>query len=95
MTYASKATAGLSVRYIEHSRGTWSFWEPAEVEGYPGVAYDTKDDDKNDPGYCHFAVGLTDSLFIWVTAVDKPGTAKCSTSKAVATAVTATIKSRQ
>jgi hypothetical protein len=94
VTYASKSTNGLSTRYIERSRSIWSFWEPAEIDGYPGVAYDTTDD-KNDPGFCHFAVGLTDSLFFWVTAVDKAGAARCSTAKAVATAVVATVRTDQ
>ncbi|MBP2327472.1 hypothetical protein JOF56_007857 [Kibdelosporangium banguiense] len=91
VTYASKSTNGLTIRYIEHARGAYKYWEPATVDGYPAAGYDPGIDLQ----FCSFAVGLTDSLFFWVTAPDNAGAGRCSTAKAVATAVVATIRANQ
>jgi hypothetical protein len=91
VVFASKIKGGLSSRYFEHSRGYWSYWEPTTVDSYPAVGFVAT---ISDPGTlsCHFSIGVTDSLYFWVTADDNPGVARCTASKNVASAVLATIK---
>jgi hypothetical protein len=84
--FADKMTEGLSSRYAEHAAGTWEYWEPATVDGYPAVGYATS------RGGCDFAIGINDSLYFWVTADDSSSAAKCAAAKDVTSAVLATIK---
>jgi hypothetical protein len=86
-------TNGLSMRYAEHVHGAWTYWEPATVDGYPGVAYGSKE--PNGQGTCNFAIGITDDLFFWATADDKAGSPRCSAAKEVATAVLTTVRANQ
>jgi hypothetical protein len=86
VTFADKMTKGLSSRYAEHAAGTWEYWEPATVDGYPAVGYATS------RGGCNFAIGINDSLYFWVTADDSSSAAKCAAAKDVASAVLTTIK---
>jgi hypothetical protein len=96
VTIAQEETDGLSSRYQEHASGTWSYWEPTTVDGYPAVGFDVTYGSNPSPESCNFAIGIKDSLYFWVTADDAPGSANCSAAKDVATAVLATIKaSRQ
>jgi len=76
---AYKDTSGLSRRYAEHANGMWTYWEPAAVDGYPGVGYGSDQPDARNS--CNFAIGVTDALFFWATADDRDGTTRCSAAK--------------
>ncbi|ONI79736.1 hypothetical protein ALI144C_23575 [Actinosynnema sp. ALI-1.44] len=86
VVYAVKVPTGLSSRYAEKAAGRWPHWQVLDMNGYPAVAYAVP------AGECNVAVGITDTLYFWVTAGDKPGAAKCSTSQDVASAVLSTLR---
>ncbi|RSM64478.1 DUF3558 domain-containing protein [Kibdelosporangium aridum] len=95
VAYATEVPIGLSYRYAQHARGSYNYWEPTVLDGYPAVGYTASKDTGPGPIYCDFAVGVTDTLFFWVTADDTPGTAKCSTAKDMASTVLSNIKADQ
>lgn len=84
VVFSSRISNGLSYRYIEHDRGSWGYWKPTDLDGYPAVAFGN-----TDPPACFFAVGVSDSLHFWVKA--SPDEA-CTESRAVAAAILANIK---
>jgi hypothetical protein len=90
VTYASKVAVGMSGLFADHySLHSWTYWEPAMVDGYPAVGYDTN---QPDSGSCNFAVALTDTLYFWVTAEDDTGATQCSKAKNIASAALVTIR---
>ncbi|MCE7004116.1 DUF3558 domain-containing protein [Kibdelosporangium philippinense] len=93
--YATKVSIGLSYRYAEHARGSYDYWQPTDVDGYPAVGYTATKPEDPGPDLCSFAIGLADTLFFSVTAEDKSGVARCSTAKDLASAVLANIKADQ
>jgi hypothetical protein len=92
VTIAQDEPDGLSSRYQEHASGTWNYWEPTTVDGYPALGFDATDSADLHPELCNFAIGIKDNLYFWATADDAPGTARCSAAKEVASAVLATLK---
>lgn len=85
VAFASKISNGLSYRYMERARGSWTYWQPTEVDGYPAVAYGG-----TEPPSCFFAVGISDSLHFWVAGSKDDTT--CTESRTVASTILANIK---
>ncbi|MDQ3790449.1 MAG: DUF3558 domain-containing protein [Actinomycetota bacterium] len=84
VVFSSKISNGLTYRYIEHERGSWGYWKPTELDGYPAVAFGN-----TDPPACFFAVGISDSLHFSVSAsTDKT----CTESRQVAATILANIE---
>ncbi|ONI79740.1 hypothetical protein ALI144C_23595 [Actinosynnema sp. ALI-1.44] len=92
VTYATRVPTGLNSKYHEHSTGMWTYWEPTVVDGYPALGFQATYVGDPTPQVCNFAIAVTDSLYFWVTADDKPGADKCSAAKDVASAVLTTVK---
>lgn len=85
VVFASRTSNGLTYRYLEHDHGSWTYWQPTEVDGYPAVAYGSTDTPS-----CIFGVGLSDSLHFWVLGAKTDIT--CTESRTVASTVLANIK---
>jgi hypothetical protein len=92
VTFASKMTDGLSGRYSEHASGTWNYWEPTVIDGYPAVAFSTILSGQPGPDGCNLGVGIKDSLYFWVTVDAHDGGNGCAEARDVATAVLSTVK---
>ncbi len=84
VAYASEVPAGLSALYRDHARGTWRYWHPTELDGYPALAFGNID-----PPACFFGVGVSDSLYFWVSASSDE---TCVKSRTVASTILANIK---
>lgn len=94
LIYYSNNTSGLSALYEAHSQGSWEYWEPTELDGYPAVLYEVSPNKTKLS--CEVAVGISDSLYFSVRYVfyngDPGGKNPCVEGRAVASAVLSTIK---
>jgi hypothetical protein len=87
VVFASNVDSGLSSRYYEHTTGTWAYWQPSELDGYPALAFGT-----SDPLDCNVAVALTDTLYFWTSADARTPSERCVTARSAASSVLATIR---
>lgn len=93
VNYYPDVTDGLEYRYDQHQAGQWVVWNPTEVDGYPAVAFRSKDD----PTGCLVDVGLSDTDFFnikyfYYAWVGYDGRDTCAAATNVAAAVLATVK---
>lgn len=87
VVYTPELKNGLSHLYEQNAAGYWSYWEPTDVDGYPAVVAMDEPPGVN----CDISVGLSDSLFFYVSVLAESGDGRTAAEN-VASAVLATIK---
>jgi hypothetical protein len=90
VVFATRVGLGLDRVYAQNSSMTWDYWEPTTIDGYPAVGYNAIVD--NETTLCNFAIGISDSLYFWVTAAAENDNDRCRTARQVASAILATVK---
>ncbi|MBN6035378.1 DUF3558 domain-containing protein [Amycolatopsis sp. 195334CR] len=92
VSYATKVPTGLGNIYALRDAGWWDggYFEPTEVDGYPGVYVALVD--YRASGDCKLVVGVNDSLFFESSVVTPPSNDSCLGAKNVAEAILQTIK---
>lgn len=92
--FVTANTAGLSVEYAKNNGGTWEYFEPLVVDGYPAVFSGQRDNRKG--GDCGINVGVRDDLtYSLILQADKESLyAKnaCAGAKKLATMAIQTLK---
>jgi hypothetical protein len=79
---------GLSDIYAGNEQKKFAYFEPTQVDGYPGVYAESANDRAN--GFCSVWIGLTDQLVIGVSMILTTGSNKthpCDSAYAVGKAV--------
>lgn len=84
---------GISDIYANRDSGNFAYFEPVQVDGYPGVYGEPKDDRAN--GSCSLFLGVTDQLALGVSVELLTGSNKshpCDSANQIATAVVEHLK---
>jgi len=87
VVFADKDTTGLGHEYAEHENGAWPYWQPAELDGYPAIAYANEGSEASRA----FLLSAERLVALLVAADDKDGTPHCTAAKDVAEAVLETV----
>lgn len=92
--YLDEDWTGLTSRYAEHTDGRYPRWEPTTLDGYPAVIFHTN---SGEPADCNLDVGISDTTVFNVKVFyyrwqGWTGQDPCVQTKAIASAVLATIK---
>lgn len=96
--YDTKAGGGLGPLY-QNTKPQASRWEPTQLQGYPAVAYSTKNFDQSSTGMCLVDVGIRDDLSFGVAltlgdSARKRGMDSCDGATNVANTVLTNLKGR-
>jgi hypothetical protein len=96
--YATKTGGGLNLVY-QNTKPKSARWEPAELQGYPAVAYSEQGFDQSITGSCIISVGIRDDLAFGVAltlgdSARNRGVDSCEGVKNVANTMLTNLKGR-